>query len=72
MEVSHDKRNCKRKGSPQKKGYDPPNDQWKCAKGGAGVDIRYISPSDNRGAGTWVSHQLDKYTDGTMVRFIVK
>lgn len=36
------------------------------------ADIRYISPSDKRGAGSWVSHQLDKYADGTKVRFIVK
>ncbi|MCP3746609.1 NucA/NucB deoxyribonuclease domain-containing protein [Paenibacillus sp. A3M_27_13] len=61
------------KGYPTKKGYD--RDEWPmamCAEGGAGADIRYITPSDNRGAGSWVSHQLDKYTDGTKVRFIVK
>ncbi|MBY7736700.1 NucA/NucB deoxyribonuclease domain-containing protein [Paenibacillus sp. P2(2022)] len=61
------------KGYPTKKGYD--RDEWPmgmCAEGGAGADIRYITPSDNRGAGSWVSHQLDKYADGTMVRFIVK
>ncbi len=59
------------KGYPTKKGYD--RDEWPmCDEGGAGADIRYISPKDNRGAGSWVSHQLDKYADGTMVRFIVK
>ncbi|APQ62147.1 sporulation protein [Paenibacillus polymyxa] len=61
------------KGCPTKKGYD--RDEWPmamCAEGGAGADIRYITPSDNRGAGSWVSHQLDKYADGTKVRFIVK
>ncbi|MCP3806392.1 NucA/NucB deoxyribonuclease domain-containing protein [Paenibacillus sp. Lou8.1] len=61
------------KGYPTKKGYD--RDEWPmamCAEGGVGADIRYITPSDNRGAGSWVSHQLDKYTDGTKVRFIVK
>ncbi|MGM1023035.1 MAG: NucA/NucB deoxyribonuclease domain-containing protein [Bacillota bacterium] len=61
------------KGIPTKKGYD--RDEWPmamCAEGGAGADIRYITPSDNRGAGSWVSHQLDKYVDGTKVRFIVK
>ncbi|WP_328800263.1 NucA/NucB deoxyribonuclease domain-containing protein [Paenibacillus sp. LX16] len=61
------------KGYPTKKGYD--RDEWPmamCAEGGAGADIRYITPSDNRGAGSWVSHQLDKYADGTKVRFIVK
>jgi hypothetical protein len=61
------------KGYPTKKGYD--RDEWPmamCAEGGAGADIRYITPSDNRGAGSWVSHQLEKYADGTKVRFIVK
>ncbi|WDM24400.1 sporulation protein [Paenibacillus polymyxa] len=61
------------KGVPTKKGYD--RDEWPmaiCAEGGAGADIRYITPSDNRGAGSWVSHQLDKYADGTKVKFIVK
>ncbi|WP_025722554.1 NucA/NucB deoxyribonuclease domain-containing protein [Paenibacillus polymyxa] len=61
------------KGYPTKKGYD--RDEWPmamCAEGGAGADIRYITPSDNRGAGSWVSHQLDKYEDGTKVEFIVK
>ncbi|ALP38281.1 hypothetical protein ASL14_20990 [Paenibacillus sp. IHB B 3084] len=37
----------------------------------AGADIRYISPSDNRGAGSWVSHQLEESPDGTRVKFIV-
>ncbi|KJD38704.1 sporulation protein [Paenibacillus polymyxa] len=61
------------KGYPTKKGYD--RDEWPmamCAEGGVGADIRYITPSDNRGAGSWVSHQLDKYADGTKVKFIVK
>ncbi|MMZ48480.1 Sporulation-specific extracellular nuclease precursor [compost metagenome] len=61
------------KGYPTKKGYD--RDEWPmamCTEGGAGADIRYITPSDNRGAGSWVSHQLDKYADGSKVRFIVK
>ncbi|MGW8444315.1 NucA/NucB deoxyribonuclease domain-containing protein [Paenibacillus sp. S33] len=61
------------KGYPTKKGYD--RDEWPmamCAEGGAGADIRYIIPSDNRGAGSWVSHQLDMYADGTKVKFIVK
>ncbi|MNW45477.1 Sporulation-specific extracellular nuclease precursor [compost metagenome] len=61
------------KGYPTKKGYD--RDEWPmamCAEGGVGADIRYITPSDNRGAGSWVSHQLDEYANGTKVRFIVK
>ncbi|MET3209378.1 UNVERIFIED_CONTAM: hypothetical protein ABIC26_002322 [Paenibacillus sp. PvR008] len=61
------------KGYPTKKGYD--RDEWPmamCQEGGAGADIRYITPKDNRGAGSWVSHQLDEYEDGTKVEFIVK
>jgi hypothetical protein len=61
------------KGYPTKKGYD--RDEWPmamCAEGGAGADIRYITPSDNRGAGSWVGHKLDDYADGTKVEFIVK
>lgn len=58
---------------PTKKGYD--RDEWPmamCREGGEGADIEYISPSDNRGAGAWVSNQLDRFPDGTRVEFIVK
>ncbi|MFC5447796.1 NucA/NucB deoxyribonuclease domain-containing protein [Paenibacillus aestuarii] len=61
------------KGVPTKKGYD--RDEWPmamCAEGGSGADIRYVTPTDNRGAGSWISNQLDKYPDGTKVQFIVK
>ncbi|MDO3676242.1 NucA/NucB deoxyribonuclease domain-containing protein [Paenibacillus ehimensis] len=60
-------------GYPPKKGYD--RDEWPmamCLEGGRGADIRYISPSDNRGAGSWVGNKLSKYSDGTRVKFIVK
>ncbi len=43
-----------------------------CSEGGEGADIKYISPKDNRGAGSWVGHKLDEYADGTKVEFIVK
>ncbi|MCP3772301.1 NucA/NucB deoxyribonuclease domain-containing protein [Paenibacillus sp. MZ04-78.2] len=43
-----------------------------CEEGGKGADIMHISPSDNRGAGAWVSNQLDKYPDGTRVKIVVK
>lgn len=59
------------KGVPTKKGYD--RDEWPmamCAEGGAGADIEYIDPSDNRGAGSWVGNQLSDYPDGTRVEFI--
>ncbi|WP_397386902.1 NucA/NucB deoxyribonuclease domain-containing protein [Paenibacillus sp. BIC5C1] len=61
------------KGYPTKAGYD--RDEWPmamCEEGGAGADIRYISPSDNRGAGSWVGNQLEKYSNGTRVKFTVK
>lgn len=60
------------KGVPTKTGYD--RDEWPmamCAEGGAGADIKYIDPSDNRGAGSWVSNQLDQYPDGTRVEFVI-
>ncbi|WP_433770437.1 DNA-entry nuclease [Bacillus wiedmannii] len=58
---------------PSKKGYD--RDEWPmamCKEGGKGAHIEYISPSDNRGAGSWVGNKLDKYPDGTRVKFDVK
>ncbi|PNQ78853.1 NucA/NucB deoxyribonuclease domain-containing protein [Paenibacillus sp. F4] len=61
------------KGVPTKKGKD--RDEWPmamCSEGGEGADIKYISPKDNRGAGSWVGHKLDDYPDGTKVEFIVK
>lgn len=60
------------KGIPTKDGYD--RDEWPmamCAEGGTGADIMYISPADNRGAGSWVSNQLENYPDGTRVFFVV-
>ena len=60
------------KGVPTKKGYD--RDEWPmamCAEGGSGADIAYIKPSDNRGAGSWVSSELEDYPDGARVRFEV-
>lgn len=59
-------------GIPIKKGYD--RDEWPmamCAEGGTGADIMYISPSDNRGAGSWFSHKLSEYPDGTKVKVVV-
>jgi len=60
------------KNIPTKRGYD--RDEFPmamCEEGGAGADIEYISPADNRGAGSWVSHQLSEYEDGTAVLFVV-
>lgn len=50
---------------PTKKGYD--RDEYPmafCEEGGYGADIEYILPSDNRGAGSWISHQVDELEDG--------
>jgi hypothetical protein len=60
------------KGIPTKEGYD--RDEWPmamCAEGGTGADIEYVTPTDNRGAGSWVSNQLQAYTDGTRVLFVI-
>lgn len=60
-------------GVPTRKGYD--RDEWPmamCSEGGNGANVKYIAPKDNRGAGSWVSHQLDEYEDGTRVKFVVK
>lgn len=60
------------KGVPTKQGYD--RDEWPmamCREGGSGADIKYVTPADNRGAGSWVSNQLEQYQDGTRVEFVV-
>lgn len=57
-------------GIPTKDGFD--RDEWPmamCAEGGAGASVAYVEPSDNRGAGSWVGHQLSDYEDGTRVLF---
>lgn len=59
------------KGVPTKKGFD--RDEWPmamCIEGGDGADIEYITPRDNRGAGSWVGNQLEDYPDGSRVEFI--
>jgi hypothetical protein len=43
-----------------------------CLEGGAGANVRYISPSDNRGSGAWVNNQLEDYPDDTWLKFIVQ
>jgi len=59
-------------GIPTKEGYD--RDEWPmamCAEGGTGADIAYITPSDNRGAGSWVGNKLEDLKDGTRVLFVI-
>lgn len=60
------------RGIPTKRGYD--RDEWPmamCKEGGKGADIAYISPADNRGAGSWIANQLEKYPDGTRVQIVI-
>jgi hypothetical protein len=60
------------KGIETKKGFD--RDEWPmamCAEGGKDADIAYVTPSDNRGAGSWVGNQLEDLKDGTKVLFVV-
>jgi len=59
-------------GIPTKEGFD--RDEWPmamCEEGGEGADIEYVTPSDNRGAGSYISNQLRSYTDGTRVLFVI-
>lgn len=72
-EVAEANRDLSLKGVPVKKGKD--RDEWPmamCAEGGSNADIEYITPKDNRGAGSWVGNQLSTYPDGTRVKFVVK
>jgi len=60
-------------GIATKKGYD--RDEYPmamCKEGGVGADVELIPSADNRGAGSWVSHQLSGLKDGTKVRIEVK
>ncbi|MFC4812913.1 NucA/NucB deoxyribonuclease domain-containing protein [Paenibacillus sp. GCM10023250] len=40
-------------------------------EGGKGASVRPISPSDNRGAGSSMGHQLRQYPNGTKVRIAI-
>ena len=60
-------------GIETKPGYD--RDEFPmamCAEGGNGADVKLVHSSDNRGAGSWVSHQLSGLPDGTRVLIKVK
>jgi len=61
------------KGIDTKEGYD--RDEWPmamCKEGGYGASVAYIDSSDNRGAGSWVGHQLSAYDNGERILFIVE
>jgi hypothetical protein len=40
-------------------------------EGGKGASVKPINPSDNRGAGSSMGHQLKTYPDGTKVKIII-
>ena len=43
-----------------------------CQEGGVGADIKYIKPSDNRGAGSYIGNKVEKLPDGAKVKIVVK
>ena len=50
-------------------------DEWPMAmfkEGGTNADIRHISASDNRGAGSAIGNALKDYPNGTKVKIIIK
>jgi hypothetical protein len=54
---------------PPRQGKD--RDEWGPAvsdEGGAGADVRYIDPSDNRGAGASMGNQLEDWCNGQPFR----
>ncbi|MED2915228.1 NucA/NucB deoxyribonuclease domain-containing protein [Bacillus thuringiensis] len=56
-----------------KKGYD--RDEYPmamCSEGGSGADVRYITPADNRGAGSYVGRKVGKLPDGAKFKIVVK
>ncbi|HCL5254129.1 TPA: hypothetical protein N2G30_004336 [Salmonella enterica] len=40
-------------------------------EGGTGADVRYISPGNNRGAGSSIGHTLKDVRDGTRIKIII-
>jgi len=57
------------KGVKTKAGLD--RDEWPMAmfrEGGSGASIRYIDPSDNRGAGSSIGNILSDLPDGTIIK----
>jgi hypothetical protein len=65
-------RDASLRGVPTKKGYD--RDEWPmamCKEGGDGADIAYVTPNDNRGAGSWIGNLLSDLEDGTRVLFVI-
>lgn len=62
------------RGTPIRSGYDRDEFPMACFReGGFGSDIRYISPSDNRGCGSYISHFLRAHgiPNGARIMFVV-
>ncbi|MFZ7237227.1 NucA/NucB deoxyribonuclease domain-containing protein, partial [Avibacterium gallinarum] len=58
---------------PAKKGFD--RDEYPpamFAEGGKNSSIRYISPSDNRGAGSCIGIQCRKFNDGDKIKIEIR
>ncbi|SMD69908.1 Sporulation-specific extracellular nuclease precursor [Bacillus paranthracis] len=42
------------------------------AEGGTGASVKYITPSDNRGAGSYVGSKVSKLPDGAKIKIVVE
>ena len=40
-------------------------------EGGSGASVKHINPSDNRGAGSSIGHQMSDVNDGDYVQIVV-
>lgn len=61
------------KGIATKYGYD--RDEFPmamCEEGGKGADVEYVLSRDNRGSGSWISHQVEDLKDGEKFKIEVK
>jgi hypothetical protein len=66
------RRRAAMEGQPSRPGFD--RDEYPPAmfqEGGTGSDVRYINPSDNRGAGASMGNQLRNVPDGSSVQIVV-
>jgi Deoxyribonuclease NucA/NucB len=73
LNIARDEEEANREASladyPPRPGFD--RDEWPMAmshEGGAGADVRYIDPSDNRGAGATVGNALEDWCNGQPFR----
>ena len=71
IDREHAKENRRRALAGMKKSSEYDLDEYPPAmfkEGGEGASVRQISPSDNRGAGSVIGHQLRGYPDGTKIK----